>query len=396
MTSKLNRDSMLRRAGMISLTLHSAGDATAVVDGREVDLGVHALAILAVCVEPTTMADLLDRVSAKGARDYAALLATTLRMLEHGVLLSGDAGPKEEAVRWATPQIHIGMLDDERRTSAFLAAIEELTGPSDIVVDIGSGTGVLAVGAARAGAREVFAIEASAMASKARALAVANDVADRVTVLEGWSTRIELPRRATLLVTETLGNDPLDEHIIDIVADAKRRLLEPGARIIPNRVDLYGVLVELPIELRERHAFTLGGAARWSRQHGIDFSSLASPPANGYIVTLRQQDGSLLRELSPPTLLGSIDLTSAALGFEARTVDLRVTLAGQCAGVLYYFDAALTPTLSISSRPSTATPENSWSCNVWLEPAPHDVVAGDVVQVAVRSGASRTHVEVVG
>lgn len=394
MTTQLNRDSVLRRAGKITLTLHSAGDATALVDGRAVDLGVHALAILASCVEPTPVSELFERVSTRSARDYAALLATTLRMIDHGVLVIDGAPMKEEAQRWASPKVHIGMLDDEARTRSFLAAVEELTGPSDIVLDIGSGTGVLAVGAARAGAQEVFAIEASAMADKARALAEANDVADRLTVIQAWSTRAELPRRATLLVTETLGNDPLDEHIIDIVADAKKRLLAPGARLIPNRIDLYGVLVELPQPVRERYAFRPSSAAKWSARHGIDFSVLAEPPPSGYMVTLRQAEAALLRELSQPKLLGSVDLNTGALGFAQGTSELIASEAGECAGVLSFWEAALTPSITISTRPSRSAPENSWAANLWLEPEARKVVSGDVVSVAVKSRASRTQVEV--
>lgn len=395
MTSQLTRDSVLRRAGKITLTLHSAGDATAIVDGREVDLGVHALAILAGCVEPTRLADLFDRVSTSGARDYAALLATTLRMLERGILLSDDAPLKEDAERWAAPVVHIGMLDDEVRTRAFLAAIEELTQPNDIVLDIGSGTGVLAVGAARAGAQEVFAIEASAMADKVRALAAANDVTDRLSVIHAWSTRAELPRKATLLVTETLGNDPLDEHIIDIVADAKKRLLAPGARLIPNRIDLYALLVELPPELRERFAFVPGNTARWTARHGIDFGCLSAAPPTGYIVTLSQKEGAQLRELSQPELVGSIDLTGDAKGFDEHTTAISASEAGDCAGVLYYFEAALTPSISVSTRPSATVPTSSWSNAVWLQPEPRPISRGDVVRVAIKSTASRTRVEVV-
>ncbi len=395
MTRQLTRDSVLRRAETITLTIRSAGDAIAVVDGADVDLGVHACAILAACIEPCTFGELTDRVSARGARDFAALAATILRMVDEGILLTADATSHiADTARWASPEVHIGMLNDEARTSAFLAAVEELTRPDDVVLDIGSGTGVLAVGAARAGAREVYAIEASAMAEKARALAAANDVADRLTVIQAWSTRVELPKRASVLVTETLGNDPLGEHIIDIVADAKKRLLMPGARIIPRRVDLYGVLIELPVELRQRHAFSLDGAEAWSRRYGIELGSLAAPPARGYVVTLNQHDGALARELSQPALLGSVDFTTDAVGFEPRTVDLRATERGQCVGVLYYFEAALTPTVTISTRPSGSAAENSWSSNVWLEPQPREVDVGAIVRVNVRSRAARTYVEV--
>src|SRR3954454_16113224 len=80
-------------------------------------------------------------------------------------------------------RLHGAMLDDRRRTRSFIAAIEAAVRPGDVVVEIGTGTGVLAVAAARAGARRVYALESANMAAWARRIFAANRVSDRATLV---------------------------------------------------------------------------------------------------------------------------------------------------------------------------------------------------------------------
>ena len=88
------------------------------------------------------------------------------------------------------------MLHDDRRTGDYLAALAEAVRPGDVVLDIGTGSGVLAVAAARAGARRVYAVEASDIAEVAERVFAANGVTDTVTLVPGWSREIELPEPA--------------------------------------------------------------------------------------------------------------------------------------------------------------------------------------------------------
>ena len=81
------------------------------------------------------------------------------------------------------------MLDDDRRTEAYLAALTKAVRPEDVVLDIGTGTGVLAVAAARAGARHVYAVEATDIADVAERVFTANGVGDRVTLIRGGRPR---------------------------------------------------------------------------------------------------------------------------------------------------------------------------------------------------------------
>ena len=62
--------------------------------------------------------------------------------------------------------------------------------------------------AARAGARRVYAVEASDIAEVAERVFAANGVQDQITLIRGWSRQIELPKQANLLVSEIIGTRP--------------------------------------------------------------------------------------------------------------------------------------------------------------------------------------------
>ena len=83
------------------------------------------------------------------------------------------------------------------------------------------------------GARHVYAIEEGPIGEVAIRAIEQNGLADRITVVRGRSTEIELPVRGTVLVTETIGNIGLEEGITAWVRDAHERLLTLEAHIIP-------------------------------------------------------------------------------------------------------------------------------------------------------------------
>lgn len=82
---------------------------------------------------------------------------------------------------------HFSMVNDVARASAFKRGLADIITPASIVVDLGSGSGLLAVLAAKLGARHVFAIEQeSSLADVSRQVMIENNVSHRVTVLNRW------------------------------------------------------------------------------------------------------------------------------------------------------------------------------------------------------------------
>jgi type I protein arginine methyltransferase len=132
---------------------------------------------------------------------------------------------------------HRRLLADEVRTLAFRDAIQACVGADDVVVDVGAGTGILSLFAARAGARKVYAIESTAVAHLARQIVRDNGLEDRIEVLHADARTVSLPEPATVLVSECLGNFLMSDGMIGTLQTCAR-LLAPGARILPASVDL--------------------------------------------------------------------------------------------------------------------------------------------------------------
>src|SRR5664279_4869594 len=103
---------------------------------------------------------------------------------------------------YAEFEVHRTMIRDQVRTEAFRRAIDSVVSPGDIVLDVGAGSGILSLFAARAGAARVYAVEQTSIAVLAQQLAAANGVAEIVQVIQGDILDVEPPERVDVLVSE--------------------------------------------------------------------------------------------------------------------------------------------------------------------------------------------------
>jgi type I protein arginine methyltransferase len=131
------------------------------------------------------------------------------------------------------------MVGDRVRMDAYARAIAQLVRPGDVVVDLGAGTGVCALLAAKAGARHVYAIETNPLVQLGAELASVNGVGDKITWLQQDARLVELPELADVLLADLRGVLPLYQGNFAIVADAVTRFLKPSARLAPLRDHLY-------------------------------------------------------------------------------------------------------------------------------------------------------------
>lgn len=144
-------------------------------------------------------------------------------------------------------KFHALMLGDRLRMTAYEAAIKQAVRPGDVVVDVGTGTGILARWACEAGARRVYGIECSrgVLDIAIQRLAEAG-FADRFMGLHALSYEVDLPEKADLIVSEIIGNIGDNEDCTAILADAKRRMLAPGGRMLPQSLATYFAPASVP------------------------------------------------------------------------------------------------------------------------------------------------------
>ncbi len=145
-----------------------------------------------------------------------------------------------EVLSTGIPKWHVDIVRDSGRNQVYEAALQRAVVPGCKVLEIGTGTGLLAMMAIRAGAAEVITCEFEpAVAMAAREIIARNGFADRIRVLSKHSTLLDVERDlhgpADLLVSEILANDLLGEGTVPALEHAHRHLIKPGAPIIPAR-----------------------------------------------------------------------------------------------------------------------------------------------------------------
>ena len=111
---------------------------------------------------------------------------------------------------YAEIEVHRTMICDRVRTGAFRRAIDSMVRPGDVVLDVGAGSGILSMFAARAGAARVYAVERTTVAVLAQELAAANGFSEVIQVIHGDVMDVELPERVDVIVSKWLGGFGID------------------------------------------------------------------------------------------------------------------------------------------------------------------------------------------
>src|SRR5262245_12756055 len=292
-------------------------------NGTVVDLGPRGYATLSLFGQPITLGAAIERVEREvPPTDFAPTMNVFNMLIEEGALVRTDAEPARPS-GWADPVEHARMLHDDRRTRDYLAAIAAAVRPGDVVLDIGTGSGVLAVAAARAGARRIYAVEASDIAEVAGRVFATNGVTETVTLVPGWSREIELPEPADLLVAEIIGNEPLEEEILETTLDARRRLLKPDARLIPHTLTLLARPLRLPDGDARQRAIGEAAVERWRRLYDMEFQPLLEATVPGPVnVPAEAEVAAAWPPVGPTVVLAEVDLTTFDEASVSASADL--------------------------------------------------------------------------
>jgi SAM-dependent methyltransferase len=154
-----------------------------------------------------------------------------------------------EVFSHGTPGWYFPMVTDDVRHAAYARAFERALAAGGRVLDLGGGTGLFAMMAARAGAEEVVSCERRPMVARAaREVVEANGLGDRIKVIAKSSTDLDigpdLADRADVLIWDNLTSDLMGAGALPAIEDAAHRLLKPGGRIIPARCEIVAALAE--------------------------------------------------------------------------------------------------------------------------------------------------------
>ena len=185
------------------------------------------------------------------------------------------------------------MLQDSVRTGTYYNAVcynaSDFEGK--VVLDVGTGSGILSLFAAQAGAKKVYAVECSGMVRYARRLVKANGYEEIIQVVLGKVEEVTIPEKVDIIISEPMGFFLVHERMLESYIIARDRFLKPGGLIFPTTGTMFlSVFTDdgLYKELKSKSKF-------WKQKdfYGFDISGLKddaqrevfSQPVVGYIPT---------------------------------------------------------------------------------------------------------------
>jgi protein arginine N-methyltransferase 1 len=143
--------------------------------------------------------------------------------------------------------IHEEMLKDEVRTLTYRNSMwhNKHLFKNKIVLDVGCGTGILSMFAAKAGAAHVYGVDMSGIVEQAKEIVKVNGLADKVTIIRGKVEEIKLPvEKVDIIISEWMGYCLFYESMLDTVLYARDKWLAPDGLMFPDRATLFVTAIE--------------------------------------------------------------------------------------------------------------------------------------------------------
>lgn len=240
----------------------------------------------------------------------------------------------------SVPRWQFAMLADEERNSAFMQSLRYTVNGDSVVLDIGAGSGLLSMMAAREGAKKVYAVEMiKHLADTAREIIKDNKLDSRIEIIEKQSTQIkpneDFTEKPSVLISETFDYGLLGEGFGRSFNHAQALLLSEHPHVIPQSATVYAMGVELRTDKVKE--FDLG-----------PLDALRIRP---------DYEGILLRDVEHKQITDvfkvyHFDFTKKQISAEHKEFDVNVINEGLLNAVVYWFTLHLDDQISIAGGPS--------------------------------------------
>jgi SAM-dependent methyltransferase len=277
--------------------------------------------------------------------------------------------------RGQVPRWHFAMLNDAERNTAFEHALQQIDLRGKVVLDIGSGSGLLAMMAARYGAETVISCEVvRPIAAMAQQIVKLNGFADRIKIIPALSfdlaPEVHLPRPADVLVTETFDCGLVGEGVFPTVRHARKHLISPDAFILPAAAKITGRLLE-------SHAIHRLNSV--SLAAGFDVSAFnCFSTADYFPCRLMTWPHRFLSDLID---VFAFDFRNDPLTPRRRTINVKATAAGTAHGVAFWWQMTIGQGVVLTNSPDKS--ESHWMQAVALFDRPLVVRRDEPVSLEV-------------
>ncbi|XP_008335208.1 protein arginine N-methyltransferase 3 [Cynoglossus semilaevis] len=314
-----------------------------------------------------------------------------LKLLAQGLVLNAETGKtgnlssvselredEDEAYfgSYSHYGIHEEMLKDKVRTESyrdFMYRNPEVF-KDKVVLDVGCGTGILSMFAARAGAKKVFAVDQSEIIYQAMDIVRCNKLEDKITLIKGRIEDIKLPvEKVDIIISEWMGYFLLFESMLDSVLYARDLYLADGGSVYPDLCNISLAAVGDTQKHEDRIAF-------WDDVYDFNMSCMKKAVVPEAVVEVVRAETLI----SEPAVIQTIDCNTVCLSELEFSSDfcLRMTKTTDCTAVVGYFDIFFERGCSNKVMFSTGpqVTKTHWKQTVFLLEKPISVQAGEELQ----------------
>ncbi|XP_042331694.1 protein arginine N-methyltransferase 3 [Sceloporus undulatus] len=269
--------------------------------------------------------------------------------------------------------IHEEMIKDKVRTESYRDFIYE--NPhifrDKVVLDVGCGTGILSMFAAKAGARKVIGVDQSEIIYQAMDIVRLNGLEDTISLVKGRIEEVDLPvEKVDVVISEWMGYFLLFESMLDSVIYARDKYLAKEGSVYPDICTISLVAVGDPSKHAERLAF-------WDDVYGFRMSCMKTAVIPEAVVEVL--DSSTL--ISEAYVIKRIDCHATSVSELDFSSDftLKMTKTSVCTAIAGYFDIYFEKNCSkqvwFSTSPSCA--KTHWKQTAFFLENPISVEKGE-------------------
>lgn len=266
---------------------------------------------------------------------------------------------------------HLMLLNDRDRMEAYRQAVFKVVQPGHTVLDVGTGSGIIALFACQAGARRVYAVDRSDIIILAREMAGVNDFADRIVFLKKEVKQVQLAEQVDVITSELIAKSVLGEDMAELIGWCRDRFLKPEGCILPERVDLR-------VAPAEHERIYLEAKPPVSSIYQIDFSPFEQLSINKPVSAHVPLEALLAPE---QTAYSYQALTATSSDSFEATMIFEPERGARLHGFAGWFSTALAAGVELNNKPPGTS---SWDNLFFPLPQPVEVEQGMTIELNLR------------
>jgi tetratricopeptide (TPR) repeat protein len=273
------------------------------------------------------------------------------------------------------PLWHVPMVNEKKRNDAYYFALEAVINPNSSVFEIGTGSGLLSMMAAKMNVKKITTCESNPIiAEKANTIITNNGYRKVINLLSKKSTDVildvDLSEKSNVLVSEIFSSELLGEGVLHAIEDVKRRLLTLDAKIIPATASIMvsmfgGEEIQDILYIKDSYGLRIE-----------EFNSIVSKK----ITLINNQ---------LPIKLFADEVEAFRFEFESKsyfptenkTLNLPIKSSGVCCGVIQWIRLEMTKDIFYENHPTDGTTVSGWQQIAYIFKEPIEIREGQTAVV---------------